>query len=403
MERLVYLDNHATTPIDPRVLEAMMPFLTSKFGNASSRSHRFGWEAEEAVEKARKQVADLLRASPKEIIFTSGATESINIAIKGAIEYRSDGRDHIVTTAIEHKAVLDTCKALTKAGKARVTYVGVDRDGLVDPDEIAKAIEERTALVSVMHANNEIGTLQPIAAIAAIAHRAGALFHTDAAQSAGKIPIDVDAMDIDLLSLSGHKMYAPKGCGALYVRARNRNVRLAAQMHGGGHERGLRSGTLNVPGIVALGAAAEIAARDMADEAQRIAGLRDRLRAELFERAAPALVNGHPELRLPGNLNLCFAYVDGESLMMALPDIAVSSGSACTSVTLEPSHVLRAIGLDEDQAHASLRFGVGRFTTADEIDYVVARVAKEIARLRRLSAEFAAAQRQGSVAMRSAT
>lgn len=395
MKRRVYLDNQATTPVDPRVLEAMLPYFQDRFGNAASRSHAFGWEAEEAVERARKQVAQLIGASAKEIVFTSGATESDNLAIKGVLEAGLDGRDHIVTSSIEHKAVLDCCKALQKNGKVRVTCVPVDRQGLVDPAQVAKAVDERTALVSVMHANNEIGTIQPIREIAGIAHRAGALFHTDAAQSVGKLPVDVDTLGVDLLAVSAHKLYGPKGCGALYVRSRERRVRLASQIHGGGQERGMRSGTLNVPGIVGLGMACELAGRELKEEAVRLTGLRERLRDRLCERIAAVKVNGHPELRLPGNLNLCFGYVDGESLMMALSDVALSSGSACTSVTLEPSHVLRAIGLGEEEAHASIRFGLGRFTTEDEIDYVAERLVQEVERLRRLSPEYAAARRAG--------
>jgi cysteine desulfurase len=373
--RRVYLDNHATTPLDPRVLEAMMPYLTTKFGNAASRSHSFGWEAEKAVEEARKKVAALVGAEPREIVFTSGATESDNLAIKGIAEARGSG--HIVTAATEHKAVLDTCRALEKRG-FEVTYLPVRHDGLVELEALEKALTPRTVLVSVMRANNEIGTLQPVEEIGRLCAARGIPFHTDAAQSAGKAD-----EGIALMSLSAHKMYGPKGVGALYVRRRPR-VELAAQMDGGGHERGLRSGTLNVPAIVGFGEACAIVARERAEESARLAELRDRLEAKLL--ALPgARVNGSREQRLPNNLNMSFPGVDSESLLMALPDVAISSGSACSSATLAPSHVLRAIGLPEDATHAAVRFGLGRFTTGDEIEYAAERVTQAVTRLRELS------------------
>ena len=396
MSRVVYLDNHATTPVDPRVLEAMLPYFGERFGNAASRSHRFGWEAEEAVEAARGEVAGLIGAAPRDVVWTSGATESDNLAIKGVVEFHADRGDHVITAATEHKAVLDSCKALEKAGRARVTVLPVDRTGQIDPDDVRKALTPRTILISLMHANNEIGTLHPIAAVGRIAKEAGVLFHCDAAQSLGKVPVDVEALGIDLLAATAHKLYGPKGAGALWVRGKNPRVRLTAQMHGGGHERGMRSGTLNVPGIVGFGRACSLAANEMAAEGVRVTGLRERLHQGLAGRLEGLTLNGHPTERLPGNLNLSVAGIEGDSLMAALPDVAVSSGSACTSATLEPSPVLRAIGLDDEAAHASIRFGVGRFTTDDDIDYAVERVAQEVERLRALSPSWAVRRRVAS-------
>ncbi len=394
----IYMDNHATTPLDPRVLEAMMPYFTETFGNAASRSHGYGWEAEKAAETGREQIARLINGKAKEIIFTSGATESDNLAIKGVVEFYKDKGNHVITGAIEHKAVLDTCKALERKGLATVTYLPVDRYGLVDPDDVRKAITDKTLLVSIMFANNEIGTINPIGEIGKVTREKGVLFHTDATQGVGKLPLDVEAMNIDLLSMSAHKMYGPKGIGALYVRAKGPRVRLTPIIDGGGHERGFRSGTLNVPGIVGFGKACELCREGMADEAQRLLGLRERLREGLFSQLDDIFLNGHPVHRLPGNLNVSFAYVEGESLLMGLngsthpiavaesePPIAVSSGSACTSATLEPSYVLKALGVGDDLAHTSIRFGLGRFNTAEEVDYVTNRVVHEVRRLRELS------------------
>ena len=394
----IYMDNHATTPLDPRVLEAMMPYFTETFGNAASRSHGYGWEAEKAVETGRERIARLINAKPKEIIFTSGATESDNLAIKGVVEFYKDKGNHVITAATEHKAVLDTCKALERKGLATVTYLPVDKSGRVDPDDVRRAITDKTVLVSIMFANNEIGTINPIAEIGRVAREKGVLFHSDATQGVGKLPVDVEAMNIDLLSMSAHKMYGPKGIGALYVRAKGPRVRVTPIIDGGGHERGFRSGTLNVPGIVGFGKACELCREGMADEAQRILGLRERLREGLFSQLDEIFLNGHPVHRLPGNLNVSFAYVEGESLLMGLngsthpiavaesePPIAVSSGSACTSATLEPSYVLKALGVGDDLAHTSIRFGLGRFNTAEEVDYVTNRVVHEVRRLRELS------------------
>ena len=380
----VYLDNNATTPVDPRVLEAMMPYLTEHFGNAASRSHAFGWNAEAAVEGARQQVASLIGADAKEIIFTSGATESDNLAIKGAVEMHRDKGNHVITCATEHKAVLDTCKYLAEHG-CEVTFLPVDGQGLLTAEQVDQAITDRTVLISIMAANNEVGTIHPVAEIGRVAKARGVLLHTDATQAYGKIPLDVEAMGIDLLSLSAHKIYGPKGVGALYIRRRRPRVRLAMQMHGGGHERGMRSGTLNVPGIVGLGAAAEICGREMAGEARRLTGLRDRLHQGITGRLDQVKLNGHPTARLPNTLNLSFAYVEGESLMMKMKDVAVSSASACTSASLEPSFVLRAMGLPDELAHGSIRFSVGRFTTAEEIDFAVEQVAAAVTELRELS------------------
>ena len=429
----VYMDNHATTPLDPRVLEAMQPYLHDDFGNASSRNHAFGWKAEAAVEKARKQVGALIGASDKEIVFTSGATESNNLAIKGVVEFYKQKGDHVVTLTTEHKAVLDTCKRLERVrqerldelkqmrlmeltdqevtqdnlaelsikfdvendatykrwaqlptGGARVTYLSVEQDGRVSLEKLEAALTDRTVLVSVMLANNEIGVVQPIAEIGALCRKRGVLFHVDAVQGAGKVPFDVETMNVDLASLSGHKMYGPKGVGALYVRRKPR-VRLAPLIDGGGHERGMRSGTLNVASIVGFGAAAEIARGEMADEAARLLRLRERLRKAIMDQLDMVVVNGSLEHRLPGSLNLSFSYVEGEAMMMAIKDVAVSSGSACTSASLEPSYVLRALGVEEDMAHSSIRFGLGRFNTEEEVDFVAKLVVDKVKKLRDMS------------------
>jgi len=384
MKTPIYMDNHATTPLDPRVLDAMMPYLTDRFGNAASRNHSFGWEAEEAVERARKQIADLAGAGPKEIVFTSGATESNNLAIKGVAEMYAEKGDHIITAATEHKAVLDTCKRLEKRG-CRITWLGVGPDGLIDLDALASAITDRTILISIMYANNEIGVIQPVREIGRIAKERGVLFHCDATQAVGKAPVNVIEDGIDLMSISAHKMYGPKGVGALYVRRKNPRVQLTAQMDGGGHERGMRSGTLNVPGIVGLGEACAICQREMAEESARLRALRDRLKSLIEAGLDEVYVNGSMEHRLPNNLNMSFAYVEGESLLMGMKDVAVSSGSACTSATLEPSYVLKALGVGEDLAHTSIRFGLGRFNTEEEVDYVAARVIEVVTKLRELS------------------
>jgi cysteine desulfurase len=396
---MIYLDHHATTPVDARVLEAMLPFFTEKFGNAASKQHRFGWDASDAVERARKQVAALIGAGSKDVVFTSGATEANNLAIKGAArategftrategtESSEGRRDHIVTISTEHKAVLDPIASLGRDGW-RVTVVPVGRDGLVDVADVAAAISERTALVSVMAANNEIGVLQPIKELAAAAHAKGAWFHTDAVQAAGKVAFDVEALGVDLASITAHKIYGPKGVGALYVRrpstslrAGNRGVKIAAEIDGGGHERGMRSGTLNVPGIVGFGRAADIAREEMASESARVGALRDRLLERLQATTDGMTVNGMLDARLPGNLNVSFDGIDGEALLVSLDDIAVSSGAACTQA--EPSHVLLALGHTTDKALASLRFGIGRGTTAAEIDYAAARVSDVVRRLR---------------------
>jgi cysteine desulfurase len=380
----IYMDNHATTPLDPRVLEAMMPYLTSDFGNAASRNHQFGWVAEEGVERARDQVAKLIGATAKEIIFTSGATESDNLAIKGVAEMYREKGNHIITAVTEHKAVLDTCKRLEKYGY-RVTYLPVQKDGLIDLEDLKRAIDDKTILVTIMAANNEIGVLQPIREIGKICRERGVLFHTDAVQAVGKVPVDVNKDNIDIASISGHKIYGPKGVGALYVRRKNPRVQLAAIIDGGGHERGMRSGTLNVPGIVGLGAACEIAMKDMPEETKKLQGLRDRLRDKIMNNLDEVYINGSWEHRLPHNLNISFAYVEGESLLMGINDIAVSSGSACTSATLEPSYVLKALGTGDDLAHSSIRFGIGRFNTEAEVDYVGERVVETVKRLRELS------------------
>jgi len=380
----IYMDNHATTPLDPRVLEAMMPYLTGKFGNAASRNHSFGWEAEQAVETAREQIARLIGATAKEIIFTSGATESNNLAIKGIAEMYRERGNHIITQVTEHKAVLDTCKRLEKYGY-RVTYLPVKADGLIDLEDLKRAIDDKTILVTIMAANNEIGVLQPIREIGKICHEKGVIFHTDAVQIVGKVPFNVIEDNVDVASLSGHKIYGPKGVGALYVRRRNPRVQIAAQIDGGGHERGMRSGTLNVPGIVGMGMACEIARLEMDTEASYLRGLRDRLKAKLESHLDYIHINGSWEHRLPGNLNMSFVYVEGESLLMGINDVAVSSGSACTSATLEPSYVLKALGLGDDVAHSSIRFGLGRFNTQAEVDYVAEKVIQIVKHLRELS------------------
>lgn len=380
----IYLDYAATTPTDPRVVDAMLPYFTTIFGNAASRTHVFGWQAEEAVEAARREVAAVINADPKEITWTSGATEGNNLAIKGAVEFLAEsGKKHVITVTTEHKAVLDTCKYLERHG-VEVTYLQVDAEGLVSVEQIAAAIRPDTALCSVMFANNETGVIQPIAEIGALCRKHGVLFHTDAVQAFGKVPVDVDAHNIDILSMSAHKIYGPKGIGALYVRRRRPRVRLAPQIHGGGHERGNRSGTLNVTGIVGFGFAAKLARESMAEESARILALREELRTRLM-RIPHASLNGSFEHRVPGILNVSFAYVEGESLLMGLKGIAVSSGSACTSASLEPSYVLKAMGRSDELAHSSLRITVGRFTTRDEIDYIAGTIEREVARLREMS------------------
>lgn len=383
MELPIYLDNNATTPLDPRVLEAMLPYFTSKFGNAASRNHAFGWVAEEGVDYAREQVAKLIGCTEKEIIFTSGATEGDNLAIKGVYEMYADKGNHIITATTEHKAVLDTCKHLEKQG-ARVTYLKVKEDGLIDLAELEAAMTPETILVSIMYGNNEIGVIQPIKEISAIAHKHGALFFSDATQAVGKIPVDVNADGIDLMAFTAHKMYGPKGVGALYVRRKNPRVKVTSQMDGGGHERGMRSGTLNVPGIVGLGKACELCRLEMESEAQRLSALRDKLEAALTI-MEESYVNGNRQHRLPHVANISFKYVEGEGLMMAMKDLAVSSGSACTSASLEPSYVLKSLGLSDDLAHSSIRFGLGRFTTEEEVDYAIENTKNAVNHLRNLS------------------
>jgi cysteine desulfurase len=380
----IYFDNHATTPADPRVVEAMLPYFTERFGNAASRNHKYGWEAEEGVEQARARIAALIGATPKEIVFTSGATESNNLAIKGAAHMYREKGDHIITAVTEHKAVIDSCKRLEKDG-FRVTYLPVRPDGLIDLDQLRDAITDRTTLITIMAANNEIGVLQPLAEISAIAKARGVLVHTDAVQAVGKVPFDVNTMNVDMVSLTAHKIYGPKGVGALYVRRRNPRVLLTPGIDGGGHERGMRSGTLNVPGIVGFGKACEIAKAEMAAEGLRIQGLRDRLNRKLHEGLDELYINGSMEHRLPGNLNISFAYVEGESLLMGINDVAVSSGSACTSASLEPSYVLKALGAGDELAHSSIRFGIGRFNTEEEVDYVAAKLVTVVSKLREMS------------------
>ena len=380
----IYLDNHATTRMDPRVLEEMLPYFTEKFGNAASRNHEFGWFAEQAVEQARERIAKLIGATSKEIIFTSGATESDNLAIKGVAEMYREKGNHIITQATEHKAVLDTCKRLEKNGY-RVTYLPVQKDGRINLEDLKRAMDDKTILVTIMAANNEIGTLQPIEEIGKLCHERGVLFHTDAVQAIGKVPFNVISNNVDLASITAHKLYGPKGVGALYVRRKNPRVQIVAQIDGGGHERGMRSGTLNVPGIVGLGKACEIAMNEMEAETKHLLALRDRLQKQIFAELDEVYINGSMEHRLPGNLNISFAYVEGESLLMGINDIAVSSGSACTSATLEPSYVLKALGTGDDLAHSSIRFGLGRFNTEAEVDYVADKVIDTVKRLRELS------------------
>ncbi|MBA3827897.1 MAG: IscS subfamily cysteine desulfurase [Taibaiella sp.] len=380
----VYLDNNATTPMDPRVLEAMLPYFVEKFGNAASRNHSFGWVAEEAVDYGREQVAKLINADPKEIIFTSGATEGDNLAIKGVFEMYASKGNHIITCTTEHKAVLDTCKHIEKIG-GRVTYLQVQADGLIDLTELEAAITPETILISIMYGNNEIGVIQPVREISKIARKHGVLFFTDATQAVGKIPVDVQADGIDLMAFSGHKMYGPKGVGALYVRRKNPRVKVTAQMDGGGHERGMRSGTLNVPGIVGFGKACELCMNEMESEAKRLSAMRDRLENGLMV-LEETYVNGNREHRLPHTANISFKYVEGEGLMMGFnKNIALSSGSACTSASLEPSYVLKALGLGDDLAHSSLRFGLGRFTTDEQIDYTINAVKETVLKLREMS------------------
>ena len=384
MKTPIYMDNNSTTRTDPRVVEAMLPYFTEKYGNAASRNHPFGWEAEAAVEEGREQIAELFNASAKEIIFTSGATESNNLAIKGvAAMYKKKG-NHVITQATEHKAVLDTCKRLERDG-FQVTYLPVDQYGQVHAEQVREAMTDQTILVSIMAANNEIGTLQPIKSIGRLCKEKGVLFHTDAVQAVGKVPLDVEEMGIDLLSLTAHKLYGPKGIGALYVRKRDPRVRLEPQIDGGGHERGMRSGTLAVPLIVGLGRACEIARLEMGREAEKTFRLRERLRSGIMDQLPETYLNGHPQERLPGSANISFAYVEGEGLMMGMKDVAVSSGSACTSASLEPSYVLRALGIGDELAHSSIRFGIGRFNTEDEVDFVVDLVVREVSRLREMS------------------
>jgi len=380
----IYMDYHATTPVDPRVFEAMRPYFTEIFGNAASRNHSFGWQAEDAVEKARKQIASLIGATAKEIVFTSGATESNNLAIKGVAQMYAEKGNHIITAATEHKATLDTCKHLEKEG-ARITYLPLQTNGLIDFEQLRAAITDKTILISIMYANNEIGVLQPIAEIGKLCKERGVLFHSDATQAVGKVPVNVLTDNIDLLSISAHKMYGPKGVGVLYVRRKGPRVQLTAQIDGGGHERGMRSGTLNVPGIVGLGEACAIAQKEMPEESKRMAYLRDKLKDRLLAALDEVYINGTMEHRLPNNLNISFAFVEGESLLMGINDIAVSSGSACTSATLDPSYVLKALGAGDDIAHSSIRFGLGRFNTEEEVDYVAAKVIDVVNKLRELS------------------
>jgi len=380
----IYMDNHATTPMDPRVLEEMLPYFREKFGNAASRNHSFGWVAEEGVETARERVAKLIGAATKEIIFTSGGTESDNLAIKGVAEMYKEKGNHIITAVTEHKAVLDSCKRLEKNGY-RVTYLPIQKDGLIDLEDLKHAMDDKTILVTIMAANNEIGVIQAIAEIGKLCHERGVIFHTDAAQAVGRMPIDVIKQNIDLASISGHKMYGPKGTGALYVRRKNPSVQISAIIDGGGHERAMRSGTLNVPGIVGLGKACAIATEEMPHESCRLAGLRNRLKDRIMNRLDGCYINGSMEHRLPGNLNVSFADVEGESLLMGINDVAVSSGSACTSAMVEPSYVLKALSVGDDLAHSSIRFGIGRFNTETEVDYVADRVVETVQRLREIS------------------
>jgi cysteine desulfurase len=384
MKLPIYMDNHSTTPCDPRVVDAMLPYFTEKFGNSASRNHSFGWEAEEGVDHARKQIAKLINADSKEIVFTSGATESDNLALKGVVEMYREKGDHIITSSTEHRAVLDTAKSLEKHG-VKVTYLPVDKVGMVNPEDVRNAITDKTILISVMLANNEIGTINPIKEIGKIAKEKGVLFHCDATQGVGKIPVDVQDLGVDLMSFSAHKIYGPKGIGALYVRRKAPRVRLVPMIDGGGHERGMRSGTLPVPLIVGFGKAIELCEQEMAEETIRIKALRDRLQEGIMGAMEEVYLNGHPTERLPGNLNISFAYVEGEALLMGVKEIALSSGSACTSATLEPSYVLRALGVGSDLAHSSIRFGLGRFTTAEEVEYTIDRMLKAVNHLREMS------------------
>jgi cysteine desulfurase len=393
----IYMDNHATTRVDPRVVEAMLPYFTENYGNAASRNHEFGWKVEEAVENARADIARLIHATPREIVFTSGATESINLALKGVAETHRAKGNHIITQATEHKAVLDTCKRLEKYG-FEVTCLPVEKDGRINLDDLRRAITPKTILISVMYANNEIGVMQPIAEIGKIAKQSGVLFHVDAAQAAGKIPVDVVADGIDLLSITAHKMYGPKGVGALYVRRKNPRVQISALLDGGGHERGLRSGTLNVPGIVGFGKACEICEAEMPAESQRLRALRDKLKDAIANGLADTNVNGSLAHRLPHNINISFADVESDALLMGIGDVAVSNGSACTSATIEPSHVLKALGVSDDLAHSSIRFGLGRFNTDEEVDYAATRVVETVKRLRELSSSFEAAKKPSPTA-----
>ncbi|MBK0404595.1 IscS subfamily cysteine desulfurase [Adhaeribacter sp. BT258] len=379
----IYLDNNATTPMDPRVLEAMLPYFSEKFGNAASRNHAFGWNAEEAVDYAREQIAALINCNPKEIIFTSGATEADNLAIKGVFEMYASKGNHIITAVTEHKAVLDSCKHIEKLG-GKVTYLKVDEKGLIDLKELEAAITPQTILISIMFGNNEVGVIQPIREISAIARKHGVLFMSDATQAVGKVPVDVEADGIDLMAFSAHKMYGPKGVGALYVRRKNPRVKVTAQMDGGGHERGMRSGTLNVPGIVGLGKACELCKNEMESDTARILKLREKLETELLK-MEESYLNGSKESRLPHVSNISFKYVEGEGLMMGIKDLAVSSGSACTSASLEPSYVLKAMGMSDDLAHSSLRFGLSRFTTEEEVDFAIAHVKEAVTKLREMS------------------
>lgn len=384
MKLPIYMDYHATTPVDPRVFEIIKPYFTDIFGNAASKSHSFGWVAEEAVEKAREQIANLINAEPKEIIFTSGATESDNLALKGIADmYRQKG-DHIITQVTEHKAVLDSAKSLEKKG-VKVTYLPVDKYGIIDLNQLSESIKDKTILVSIMYANNEIGTIQPIEEIGKICRDKGVIFHTDATQGLNTLPFDVNKMNIDMASFSAHKIYGPKGIGALYVRRKNPRVKLTSLLDGGGHERGMRSGTLNVPGIVGFGAATEIVRLERDKDYVHEKKLRDKLKDGFFNNLDEIYLNGHPEKRLPNNLNVSFAYVEGESFMMGIKDVAVSSGSACTSAILEPSYVLKSLNASDDLAHSSIRFGLGRFNTEEEIDYVIDKVIETVKKLRDLS------------------
>jgi cysteine desulfurase len=387
----IYMDNNSTTRVDPRVVEAMLPYFTEKFGNAASRSHAFGWEGEKAVEEAREQVASLIGAGAKEIIFTSGATESDNLALKGVAQMYKKKGNHVITQVTEHKAILDTCKRLEKEG-FQVTYLPVDKYGQVSADQVQAAITDKTILVSIMAANNEIGTLQPIKAIGKVCKAKGVLFHTDAVQAVGHVPVNVNDDGIDLLSMTAHKIHGPKGIGALYVRKKDPRVRLEPVIDGGGHERGMRSGTLPVPLIVGFGKACDIMRTEGPEEAKRLYRLRERLRKGIMDRLPDTYLNGHPDERLPGSANISFAYVEGEGLMMGIKDVAVSSGSACTSASLEPSYVLRALGVGDELAHSSIRFGLSRFNTEDEVDFVIEHVVREVNRLREMSPLYEMAQ-----------